>query len=133
MADLMKSMSLAIALVGFCSACSTMQQVPDEDRNLSYGCDEVVVIGRLSNQTASEAVPIEGDVIGHGWMEADLLVGRIVHGRRLPEILPVRYFAHTFMRGDRNFMFVLKKTSKDYEVTAAQLMSARPLATSTCI
>jgi hypothetical protein len=102
-----------------------------EDRTLSYGCNDTVVVGRVTNG-AYQPVQSENDILGHGWISATLHVRKIVRRTNVPANLPVRYFAHTYMREDRDFMLVLKRSAGGYEIATGQLMSVRPLLASHC-
>jgi hypothetical protein len=112
-------------------ACASIS-ASDEDRTLSFGCGDVVLIGRVANLDY-QSVDIEDDIIGYGWITANLSVRRVVKGPRLPSSLPVKYFAHTYMREDRDFMFVLSKTeANEYRIETGQLMSLRPRLAAQC-
>ena len=118
----------AISLV----ACRTEPQASLEDRTIQAACADVVVIGKVQNRTFTLVRPSE-DLLGHGWVTATLHIKRVVKGPKLPPVLPVRYFAHTYMRGDRDFMLVLRPSlNGTYQVTTGQLMSARPLLADYC-
>lgn len=112
-------------------ACSTGPEASLEGRTLSFGCSDTVVIGRVENGKY-EHVEIENDLLGHGWISAMLRVQKVVRGKRVSPVLQVRYFAHTYMRDDRDFMLVLRRTDAGYEIKTGQLMSLRPLLASTC-
>ena len=112
-------------------ACATVPQASLEDRTLSYGCNDTVVVGTVTNG-AYESVKSNDDILGHGWISATLHVRRVVRGERLPTVLPVRYFAHTYMRQDQEFMLVLKHTRTGYEIGTGQLMRVRPLLATHC-
>lgn len=77
-----------------------------ERDDIAYGCNDLVVVGRLANQDYQH-VEVEGDLLGHGWVTADVKVNDVVFGHTRARKLPVRYFAHTYMRDDRDFVFVL--------------------------
>jgi hypothetical protein len=127
-----KSALLVMAVGGMMASCMTDVPANLEDRTLQVGCDDVVVIGRLKNGEF-EHVEIDGDILGHGWISARLRVQRVVRGPRVKGVVPVRYFAHTYMREDRDFMFVATPTDeKGYEIASAQLVSARPILASHC-
>ena len=114
------------------AACATVPQASVEDRTLPFGCDDIVVVGRVEN-VAYEHVKSEDDLLGHGWVTARLKVQRVVKGAGVPPFLPVRYFAHTYMRQDRDFMLVLKRISPEgYEIRTGQLTSVRPRLASRC-
>lgn len=125
-------LAFSIASLSLLTACSTVDTVSDENRALSFKCDETVVIGKLENEACYERVPIEGDLIGHGWMKATLNVQRTLHGNKLSGDVPVRYFAHTYIREDRNFMFVLRRDEAGYKIETGQLMSVKPRPLNDC-
>ena len=115
------------------AACATTDDLDSEDRALSFDCGDSVVIGSLENNRDYQHVEIEDDILGHGWMTGALAVQRTVAGYKLEGRVPVRYFGHTYLRGDRTFMFVL--TPKDdgvYHLRDQRLMSDRPRPTSEC-
>lgn len=128
----MKHFAISIPILLCLAACSTINASSESDRTLTFACGETVVVGTLSNKAAYETVPIEGDLIGHGWMEANLRVRRNVHGDQLSGDVPVRYFAHTYMRKDKMFMFVLSRNDVGYKIETAQLMSGKPQPISDC-
>jgi hypothetical protein len=111
--------------------CATGQEASLEDRTLPYGCSDTVVVGRVKNG-AYQPVESENDLLGHGWISATLKVRNIVRGERVPPVLPVRYFAHTYVREDRDFMLVLGRTGAGYEIKTGQLMSVRHLLATSC-
>ena len=99
---------------------------------MSYGCSDIVAIGRLENGAYDAPSHSANDLIGHGWINATLHVRMVVSGEAVPTNIPVRYFAHTYMRDDRDFMFVLTPVDQSFEIARAQLMSARPRAARDC-
>lgn len=97
-----------------------------EDRTLSFGCHDLVAIGRVKNNEWHH-VNDPDDFLGHGWADATLTVRRVVKGSGMGQTVPVRYFAHTYMRDDRDFMLVLSRQSDgSLVITTGQLMSAHP-------
>ena len=125
-------MRIAFVTVAFLTAgCATVPQASLEDRTLSYGCKDTVVVGTVTNG-AFQPVEATDDILGHGWASATLHVRKIVRGERLPSVLPVRYFAHTYMRQDQEFMLVLAHVGAGYEIKTGQLMRVRPLLASHC-
>jgi hypothetical protein len=91
---------LAVACAALLTACSTMPQRQDTPH--------VLVLGRISNQHY-EHVDIDGDVLGHGWITANLKVQRVLDGSLSKRVLTIRYFAHTYYREDISMRFKLKK------------------------
>jgi hypothetical protein len=122
---------IPVSAVLLTAACATVPQASLEDRTLSYGCNDIVVVASVRNG-AFEHVQIANDILGHGWISATLHVRKVVRGPDLPAVLPVRYFAHTYMRQDRNFMLVLKHSGSGYEIRTGQVMFLRPLLASHC-
>lgn len=127
----MRPTVIAASVVLLTAACTVVPKASIEDRTLSYGCNDIVAVGRIKNG-AFEHVQSDNDILGHGWMSGTLRVRRVVRGASLPALLPVRYFAHAPLREDRDFMFVLRHTSTAYEITTGQSMSVHPLLTSQC-
>jgi hypothetical protein len=127
----MRVCALAIAVALIAAGCATEQQASVEDRSLAFGCADIAVIGTVENGTY-KPVDDENDLLGHGWISAALHVRRVVRGAPIPSVLSVRYFAHTYMRDDREFMFVLKRGDAGYEIATGQLMSLRPRLADQC-
>jgi hypothetical protein len=122
---------LFAALLLIATGCATAPEASLENRTLPFGCDDSVVIGTVENG-AYQPVESKTDILGHGWISATLHVRKSIRGTPLPSVLPVRYFAHTNMRQDRDFMFVLKHTGAGYEITSGQLMSLKPRLANRC-
>ena len=59
---------------------------------------DLIVVGRLKNVDYA-LVDDPDDLLGHGWITAELRVERVVHGTAPSRSLTVRYFAHTY-RGE---------------------------------
>lgn len=113
-------------------ACATVPTASEEDRTLAFGCDDTVVIGKLKNDDYQH-VDIEDDILGHGWISAELSVRKSVKGNVPQPVVPVKYFAHTYMREDRDFMLVLSEAEdRTYHINTAQLMSVHPRLASRC-
>lgn len=68
---------------------------------------DVTVVGKLKN-TGSQPIDDPDDLIGHGWMTADIRVKRILQGRIARRILRIKYFAHTYLSEDKSFKFHLR-------------------------
>jgi hypothetical protein len=120
----MKSLGFALGLAMLGGSPAVSQT--DDNRTLSFHCNDLVVIGRLKNGEF-HAVEDRDDILGHGWVDATLLVRRVVRGEKTPSEMPVRYFAHTYMRDDRDFMIVLSpQPDGALVVRMGQLISAHP-------
>ena len=128
----MKYAIVALPLCLLTVACVTMDTASVEDRTLPFGCDDVVVVGRVKNSGFSP-VQRDTDFIGHGSASAAITVRKVVRGPELPQIIPVHYFAHTYMREDRDFMLVLRKSQNGaFGIESGQLMSVRPRLAARC-
>src|SRR6186997_401489 len=97
-------LAMGLALVAATSAESA-RRVGEAGR-VTYRCGDLVVIGRFKNLDY-EHVEIEDDILGHGWITARVRVRRVLSGRAEGRLVPVRYFAHTYFRGDRDFVLVI--------------------------
>ena len=105
---------------------------PHDDRTLAFRCSDEVIIGTVQNE-GWQHVEIADDILGHGWADATLRIERVVKGMRLPSTIHVRYFGHTYMREDRDFMLVLRRdTLGKYIIVTGQTMSAHPLLAVDC-
>jgi hypothetical protein len=97
---------------------------PRRNEEIKYGCNDLVVVGRLGEQDYQH-VDIEDDILGHGWVTADVKINDILFGTAKSGRLPVRYFAHTYMREDRDFVLVLRPAEHGrYLVRSARLLKA---------
>ena len=128
----MRRVVSTLSAVALISACTTVSSESVDDRTLSYGCSDIVVVGRVENDSANQASYSSDDLIGHDSFSAELRVRRVVSGSSIPASLPVKYFAHTYIRGDRDFMFVLTPVDGGYAIATAQLMSNKPRAVRCC-
>ena len=127
----MRHLALPILVALLATACVTGQAPSGEDRPLEFECADSVVIGTVVNG-AYQPVVDESDLLGRGWVTASLHVREVVRGASLPSILPVRYFAHAYMREDREFMFVLQRRDAGYQIATGRLMSSRPRLSDRC-
>ena len=99
---------LALGVLISAAFCTTIAHAKSPEReDIEYGCKDLVVVGRLVNQDYQH-VEIEDDILGHGWVTADVKVDDVLFGHTLARKLPIRYLAHTYMREDRDFVFVLR-------------------------
>lgn len=69
---------------------------------------DLTVAGRLKN-LHYELVTSEDDLLGQGWITADLRVVRTLDGIAPSRVLRVRYFAHNYLREDKRFRFLLRR------------------------
>lgn len=110
----------AASLVGVFAA-------PDEawakrPEQIKYECGDVVVTGRVQN-LEYRPVNIEGDILGHGWITADVRIADILRGPRALPRLQVQYFAHSYFNEQRDFLLVIHLDDDGvYRVKAARLL-----------
>lgn len=122
----------ALALGLLATGCTTVSSVADEDRVVPFQCQDVVLVGRLKNGDF-EHLDMDGDILGHGWINAQLRVRRCLTGPPVPPVVPVRYFAHTYLRERREFMFVVQSADEGhYIIKTARLMADHPRLASHC-
>ncbi|MBN8812781.1 MULTISPECIES: hypothetical protein [unclassified Sphingomonas] len=108
--------ALAIALSTMPSAAAA------QDAPIGYGCGDLVAIGRARSLDYTP-VDSEDDMLGHGWITAKLKIRKVLRGHAAAPTVPVRYFAHADLRGDRDFLFVIAKDEAGRNV----VRTARPI------
>ena len=114
------------------AACTAGPRASLGDRTLAFGCNDVIVVGRIENGALQPATS-QHDLLGHGWISATLKVRKVIRGSGVPSVLPAKYFAHTYMRQDRDFMLVLARTRDGgYEINTGQPMALRPRLADRC-
>ena len=123
--------AFAILGITLLTASAAVAHASSDDRSLPHRCSDTVVVATVGD---GDSAPAEatGNLFGDGWFSAPLHVQKVVRGESLPAVLPVRYFAHSALVQNQEFMLVLKNTGTDYEVQAAQLMSEQPVLASRC-
>ena len=104
----------------------------DDDRTLAFGCNDLVIVGRMTNGDYHTVEDPE-DILGLGWIDATLSVRQVIRGKETRSVLPVRYFAHTYMWDDGDFMLVLSPEADGVAIIrTGQLMSAHPKLAARC-
>ena len=73
---------------------------------VSYGCDDLVVVGRIKDQTFT-ALPDNSDPIGESRITMTIDVSRVLVGRLNASSIPATIVAHAAARRDRDFIFVV--------------------------
>ncbi|MBI5940966.1 MAG: hypothetical protein HY859_11120 [Caulobacterales bacterium] len=121
-------MSTIVTLSLLSTACTTDAAIGSDQPRLAFACGDIVVEGKLKNLGAGKTERIEGDVLGHGWFSAEIRIRRHLAGPMVGPRLQVRYFGHTWMREDRDFVFVvaLSGDGKGYIINRAALASTHP-------
>ena len=99
---------IAFALASAAASSSVVAGSPGPE--LAYSCGDLVLIGRIRDQTFT---PIEDarDLIGHGRIDMVIDVKRTLRGKSSKPSLLAAATAHTFVREDRDFLFVVRSAS----------------------
>lgn len=115
------------------SGCATYPSEVSDEPPLAYACNQVVVIGRLENGNY-EHVPIENDLLGHGFTTAKLHVQDVRFGRVARRTLRIRYFSHAQIVEDESIMFVLDRPEEDgfYRLRSLRMMDGKPQLARSC-
>ncbi|MGF7154982.1 hypothetical protein [Novosphingobium gossypii] len=122
----MKLLTYVFAFSAATTICSPTRAEEINEQALSDGCGDLVVVGRVQNGDWTRVDDPE-DIIGHGWLEATLKVRKLIAGKLETKSIPVSYYAHTYMREDRDFLFVLgKDENSGWQIKTGRLMSAHP-------
>jgi hypothetical protein len=91
------------------SACSTVPIAMSATAPKSFDpARDLIVIGKLTNQDYQGA-EIADDLLGHGWITADLRIKQVLRGKSQDRILKIKYFAHTYLREDRSVKVHLRR------------------------
>jgi len=122
----MKLLAYVFAFSAATTIFSPARSEEMDEQALSAGCDDLVAIGRVQNVDWTRVDDPE-DISGHGWVVATVKVRKLIAGKHAPKSIPVSYYAHTYMREDRDFMFVLgKENDGGWQIKTGQLMSVHP-------
>jgi len=78
----------------------------------------VNVSGRLENLFDYESTNDPDDLLGHGWMTAKFHVARVLSGPRLPPVIIVQYFGHTFIKDGKMRLKLRRGDGEIYLVCA---------------
>ena len=80
------------------------------ESTISYGCDEVVAIGRVTTAKYTDLTAKE-DALGHGRYDMKLAIKRVVRGNEKRRVVPIVGFSHAEMRNDADFWMILTPTT----------------------
>ena len=118
------SMAKQIAGLLFLIACAAPAQAASDDSHITYGCDDLVVVGRLNNLTY-DLIEDPDDLLGHGVVNARVRIKQVLHGSAGNRV-DVRYVAHAMFIESDDFLLVLKpQKSGTYWLDSANLMDDR--------
>lgn len=107
MAMMLRPMIAALAL--FLAGASPVN-ASDEDGPVTYGCDEVVVLGRVKTIAYTDLAQ-EGDLLGHGRYDMRVSIKRVLRGKETRRVVPAKAYAHGQMRENVDFRLVLTPAS----------------------
>jgi hypothetical protein len=93
-----------LLLIAIAAAPFTAQS--DVASPVRYGCDDLVVIGRMKNVSFTPT-PDKNDLLGHGKVEFDVLVDQRLRGLDTRRRVRVSTIAHVGMNEDHEFVLVL--------------------------
>jgi hypothetical protein len=101
--------SLLIAL--FCPLLASNPATASDDGALvTFGCDEVVVVGRVKT-TALDDVTSKGDVLGVGRYSMRVAIKRVLRGKETRRVVQASAYAEAQMREGVDFWLVLAPAS----------------------
>ena len=118
-----------LAAIGLASAVlASCASAPEEGAEpLVYGCDDVVVVGRIDTDLDSyRSVEAPGDLIGHGDFDAMIDIKRVLYGDMPERSVGVVYNAHSSIRDDETFVFVLSASGDGYAIRSAAILRYLP-------
>jgi len=122
-----------ILVAGIIASAAGAIQSSERPQPMSFGCNDLVIVGRIRS-LSFEHVEIENDLLGHGWISARVRIRRILRGHERARTVPVRYFAHTYLRDDRDFLLALvRHEGEGYQIRNWHMLegpSLLPLAAS---
>ena len=99
--------SLIVTL--FISGCATVPIATTGIALASFDSTrDLVVIGKLVNQNY-QSVDSPDDLIGHGWITANLRVTKALQGKPQSKVLKIQYFAHTYFSEDQSVKLHLRR------------------------
>lgn len=92
-----------------------------------YGCDDLVVIGRMKNVSFTP-IPNKNDLLGHGRVQFDVLVRQRLRGTDTRMRVPVSAIAHAGMNEEHEFLLVLSPISRGdgYELEEVRVWQRAP-------
>jgi hypothetical protein len=103
MATTLRPIITALALF---LAPASRASASNEDGPVTYGCDEVVVVGRVKTIAYTDATG-EGGLLGRGRYDMRVDIKRVLRGRETRRVVPANAVAHGQMREDIDFWLVL--------------------------
>lgn len=99
---------------------SVPTQAADDAATVAYGCDDLVVVGRVRTLSYTD-LSEEGDVLGHGRFALHVHVTRRLRGRPPGRYLAASRIGHSRLRHDRSFLMVLSPAADGYEIEEPHL------------
>ena len=124
---------LCILLAILMGGCTTLDSdLPASE--LTYGCDDLVVIGRVV--TAGTVAISQPEASLPDWQSEwrlEVHVKRVIRGTERRRMFLARGISHAQITDDRDFLIVLRPREGGYELTtAAPWQKPRPILTEPC-
>lgn len=118
---------ISIVLSLLVAGCTTIE-TNEPASELPYGCDDLVVIGRIA--TVGSTTLHDRDEVLPNWRSEwrlQVRVKRIVRGSERRQVIPATAISHAQIRDDRDFLIVLQpKEGGAYNLETAALWQVRP-------
>jgi|GEM_PF-2480215 len=111
---------LALALQASCNSYPAAEQ-----RVVEYKCDDVVVIGRAKTLNYTN-LDIEGDILGRSLFDMEINIKRVLRGTEKRPVVKASAVAHSQLRDDVDFVFVLAPENENYTVESGYAWNPRP-------
>ena len=94
---------------------------------VTYGCDDVVVVGKMTNVSYS-LIEDDNDVLGHGHIKFKVHVKQRLAGRDARRILSAATVAHGYMNEENEFLLVLRpvRGKREYWLQNIRLWKLAP-------
>ena len=122
---------LSLSALVLC-ACATDQSASQS--TVEYGCDDVVLLGRVVSSSYSDDIPADerciytsdGECIEwRGRYDLEIWVKRVLKGDESRSVVPASAIAHAQIRDDVDFAFVLIPMNDGYGIRSAYISDAR--------
>jgi len=102
-----------------------------EPAELVYGCDELVVIGRV-RMTGEKLLP-GGGPLGQSRYDMDVRIKRVLRGKAPARVISAGGVSHARMREDKDLWIILRPISEgEYFIRTAGLAADRPRLAAEC-
>lgn len=97
----------ALVALLFVASCASAEH-PERQNVMSYGCDDLVLIGRVTT-VASEEIPDPRSLLGHSVWDTEITIKRIIRGAERKRTVRATGVSHAQIRDDIDMLIVLSK------------------------